>query len=312
MKRSSWLCGLAVIAAWGCTELEEPQIENDSVEIFVPRDSLRTAIATQLFYWYDVEGAARYELQIVTPSFDRIDQLVLDTNITGNKFEFTLQPGTYEWSVRAYNFTSSTGYTVHTLFIDSTSSLEDQDLVLVRPSDKDTSNKDMKILQWQGLYNADGYDVEIWQPDFSGQLLDSRSTVSDSAHWRAGGEGNYKWRIQAVNSQSHTPWASRSFFIDTTKPAPPLLQSPPQGQFFNSVPIDFEWKRGFNDGSSLSDTFYLANDSNFIQIRRRIYSQDLEATIDTLSKGIYYWGVRSFDKAGNHGHWSETRQFTLQ
>ncbi len=127
MKTHKLLIAILSIGGFtSCSTWQEKQIDEETVEVFLPRDSLRTDIATQLFYWYHVEGAEKYELQIVSPSFDRIDRLVLDTNVSDNKFEFTLQPGTYEWSIRAYNFSSSTGYTVYGLYIDSTLDLSNQ------------------------------------------------------------------------------------------------------------------------------------------------------------------------------------------
>lgn len=315
MKRRiyKWLGVIfGIVITGACSEFQEPQIDNAAVEIFVPRDSLHTDIATQLFYWYHVEGAAKYELQIVTPSFDRIDRLVLDTNISGNKFEFTLQPGVYEWSVRAYNFSSSTGYTVHTLFIDSTLDLTNQQIILIKPNDRDTSNRMNWVFSWQDLYNAEEYHFELWQPDFNGQLVEGQNTSQNSVDLSLPQDGSYSWRVNGSNSQGQTVFASRQFYFDSSGPLEPQLTNPPQGQFFNSPPINFSWQQGADNGSSLRDTLYLATDSSFTNLRRRIYSADRLATIDTLSPGIYYWRVRSFDKAGNSGAFSTSRQFTLQ
>lgn len=313
MKNIKIAAGIGLIVGLvSCSEWQEPQIDSSKVEVFVPRDSLRTDIATQLFYWYDVKGAAKYELQIVTPSFDRIDRLVLDTNITGNKFEFTLQPGTYQWSVRAYNFSSTTGYTTQFIFIDSTLDLNNQKLVLLKPANRDTSNQMKKLFSWQNLYNVEHYRFEVYQPDFSGQLVYSKDTPDDTITYHLPLEGNYEWRVKGVNSGSSTVFTSRELYIDTTPPLAPILKSPAKGIFLSGINVDFEWNKAVKTGSSTHDTLYLANDSNFVSLRRKIYSVNGRATADTLSNGIYYWKVRSFDKAGNIGSFSNFRQFTKQ
>ncbi len=303
---------VSFFAVYSCSTWQEPQIDEESIEIFIPRDSLRTDQFSQLFYWYHVEGAEKYELQIVTPSFDRIDRLILDTNVTDNKFEFTLTPGTYEWSLRAYNFSSSTGYTVRTLFIDTTTNLAIQKVLLQSPPDRDTTNLTARNFRWQSLYNADNYLFEIYQPTINGQLIHSEKATGNFLNYDVKGEGAFEWHVRAQNTSGQTGFSTRGFYVDTTAPLMPILQKPAVGVFLPPGNIDFEWTRATNTGSSVFDTLYVATDSSFTNIRRKVYSKTGKATADTLSNGIYYWGVRSFDRAGNSGTLSLSRQFTVQ
>lgn len=296
-----------------CTEWEEPQVDEEQVYVLTPRDSLKTEVATQLFYWYGVEGATQYELQVVTPGFDRIDRLVLDTNIAGTKFWFTLSPGEYEWSIRAYNNSSSTAYTVHRLYIDSTLNLSNQQVILKRPSDNDTSNNDLQLFEWQSIYNADSYRFELWKNSFAGDPVLFRDTPKDTLLYRLSGEGRFVWRVRAENITSNTVYSNRDFYVDTTAPNTPVLQQPDNGEVLTSSdPLDFQWTRGAQSGSSIRDTFFLATDPNMTDLREKFEVKGMVLSMDTLSSGIYYWRVRSYDKAGNTSNYSSIRQFTIQ
>ena len=115
----------------------------DRVNVLTPRDSLRTSVVTQQFFWYQVDDAIDYEIQIVSPSFDQIDRFIVDTIITKNKISFTLTPGNYQWSVRAFNNSSASPYTTSNLFIDSTIDLTTQTLQLSSPKANDTPTRPM-------------------------------------------------------------------------------------------------------------------------------------------------------------------------
>lgn len=302
---------LAILAG-ACSTWQEEQINEAVVEIFVPRDSLQTNIATQLFYWYHVSGATKYELQIATPTFDKIDRLVLDTNVTGNQYELTLSPGSYEWRVRAFNGSSATDFTVSRLYIDSTLDLTNQTVVLLNPLDRDTSNRGSYSFKWQKLYNADSYQFELFQPDRFGQLIHSKEVISDNLNFSPETQGSFEWRVKAMNSTSQTVFFEREFYRDATPPLAPSLQSPANNAMLSGATINFTWQSD-RTGSSIKDTLFLSTDSSFGGVPyAKYYSPNEEAVADTLSTGVYYWRVRSYDKAGNIGAWSTSRKFTAQ
>jgi hypothetical protein len=280
--------------------------------VLTPRDSLRTDVVSQLFFWYEVADAIDYELQIVSPSFSSINRFVLDTIVTTNKVQFTLTPGTYQWSVRALNNSSATDYTTHTLFVDSTIDLTTQTIVLLNPPNQDTTPELSKTFSWQSLYNAENYRFELWQPDESGQQVLLRSTTIDSVEYVATDEGAYLWKVRGENFLTNTIFSERTFYIDTTSPNTPALQEPDSGSVVDDTNIDFRWTRGTNTGSSLTDTMFLATDANMQNISQVIISKINIVVIDTLSDGLYYWRVRSSDAAGNVSDYSQTHSFTRQ
>jgi hypothetical protein len=103
-----------------CIDIFEADLSSSAVDLIAPADSLTTISNSQRFWWNNVEGALWYELQVARPSFSEVSELNLDTLIEKNNFQFSLQPGVYHWRVRAYNGSSTTGYTENMLqIIDS-------------------------------------------------------------------------------------------------------------------------------------------------------------------------------------------------
>ncbi len=310
MNRSLILFGLALVLLSACTEFQERQLQQDIVEVFIPRDSLRTDIATQQFYWYEVEGAIDYEFQIAEPDFAGINRLITDTITTSTRINISLQPGEYEWRVRAFNNSSATSYTSRKLFIDSTLNLSNQELVLISPSDQDTFNDPNQNLEWQSLYNAESYDLDLAAGSSFGSILQTWTTTSPRQDVSLSTEGNYLWRVRARNSSSSSPYSSRSFYLDTTAPGQPILISPSNRQSLSASPINFQWQRQSVGVSSVRDSLIISQDSLFFQIHLNLSLSTNSFSIDTLSSGDYYWRVRTADKAGNLGAYSDTYRFT--
>ncbi len=94
----------------GCeTALEKP-LEKDFVILLSPKDSLVTSTTSQTFYWDLLDGAAEYQLQVVSPRFNAIERLIKDTIMNGNQFTIELAKGDYEWRVRGLNYSSASRF----------------------------------------------------------------------------------------------------------------------------------------------------------------------------------------------------------
>lgn len=102
----------------GCeTALEKP-LEKDSVILLSPKDSLLTSTISQTFYWELLDGAAEYQLQVVSPGFSAIERLIKDTVMNGTQFTIDLAKGDYEWRVRGLNYSSASRFSkINTLYI---------------------------------------------------------------------------------------------------------------------------------------------------------------------------------------------------
>jgi hypothetical protein len=292
-----------------CTLIQEPSVEGETVEVIVPRDGLHSEIATQLFFWYHVNGAIDYELQLVTPSFNRIDRFLLDTLVSGDKFEYTLLPGEYEWRIRALNFSSSTPFTYHKLFIDSTSDLSNQQLILQTPATRDTTAATTLNFSWLPLYNAEEYELELWSPAIGQNRIFNQSTITPEFSYALSATGAFEWRVRAKNEGSASMYESRNFYVDRTAPTAPLLSTPQNNAQVTGDTVYFSWLRDQSGGSSIRDTLYLATDSTFTQLSK-YYSKGTRLDLSGVPSGSFFWKLKSRDKAGNSSAFSLTRRFT--
>jgi len=103
-----------------CTEIIEPSVAKRNVRLLAPANNYQTNRPETSFWFEPVEDALKYRLQVVSPSFDSIGQLVLDTLISNNRFTQSMEPGQYQWRVRAENgssespFSQPWGFTIKT------------------------------------------------------------------------------------------------------------------------------------------------------------------------------------------------------
>jgi microcompartment protein CcmK/EutM len=95
--------GVALLTLASCTETLEPLLTGQKVTLMAPVNHAVSADTTQTFAWDSVGSAVAYELQVVTPGFDSIVTVALDTLVRTNRFDIPLGPGTYQWRVQARN-----------------------------------------------------------------------------------------------------------------------------------------------------------------------------------------------------------------
>ena len=87
----------------GCDDFFEKDLTGKQVNLVAPGDSVVTSVASQLFLWEELPGAAAYRLLIVVPDFRHMEYCLLDTLIEDYRFEYLLPAGTYTWGIRAEN-----------------------------------------------------------------------------------------------------------------------------------------------------------------------------------------------------------------
>lgn len=105
MRRNRSLAMLFILSAsfLGCEEVLEKPLDEKKAVLVAPKDQLQTTTLEHVFHWEEMEGATKYQLQIVTPAFDDIEMFVEDTTVTHLYFSKTLTAGKYQWRVRAKN-----------------------------------------------------------------------------------------------------------------------------------------------------------------------------------------------------------------
>ena len=309
MKHNKYIFLLGLIPALlfqGCEAFIETDLKEEIVVLRSPPDGLTTTISTQTFWWNYVDGADRYSLQIVSPSFSYTERLILDTLIEQNKYSFSLIPGTYEWGVSAMNYSSQTLYSVHRLVIDSTNDISQETIFLVEPATNDTTNDTTIRFKWMPLYNAEDYNFQLF---FNGNMFVSYNWLFDTiTQVLDQGDGSYEWKVRGQNAFSNTAYSLRLLYLDTTPPNKPILLQPVNESVLADTIISFGWDRGLETGSSIKDSIYIYVDQfpGSILVAKLV---NQPAYSDSLGPGEYYWRVRSLDAAGNKSNYSDIGHF---
>jgi hypothetical protein len=96
----------------GCNEVFEQNLNNQVVVLETPVDSLVSDNPSIVFSWNQMDASTFYVIQLASPGFDSLGSILLDTTISQNFYLGSLDSGTYQWRVRAYNSTSTTPFTV--------------------------------------------------------------------------------------------------------------------------------------------------------------------------------------------------------
>ncbi|MCC8035831.1 MAG: hypothetical protein LIO77_07885 [Rikenellaceae bacterium] len=109
MKKISSILLVGIFIAVSCGEIFEKNIENKTVEVISPAHGVAVAEGETTFLWREVVSATHYHITIVSPDFATSSRVVVDTIMPDTvlkRFAFThrLDPGNYQWNIRAWNF----------------------------------------------------------------------------------------------------------------------------------------------------------------------------------------------------------------
>lgn len=289
--------GFALIEVSSCTkDFVSVDLSKQSVNIMAPANNVVATSYSQTFWWEELEGADKYNLQIVKPSFAAIQNVILDTLVKSHQFAYTLQPGVYQWRLRAQNNASKTDWVVRTLTIDSSQNLSGQTLLLISPVDNFFTNNLVQNFSWFAMPNATGYVFQIVSQ--SGVPIGNPQSITTTATTNTFSiEGTYKWRVYAQNNLSVSPYAERTIIIDTTAPAVPFITFLPLNDTTTSNPIHLSWN---SVESSATYRVLISSDSTFGGVIKDTLTSNIFYNFYNSTTGhYYYWKIRAIDVAGN-------------
>lgn len=296
-----------------CKEFLEPSLIHESVVLLAPNSNMETNNYQLTFWWEAQQNALSYRLQVVNTDFGNIQKLVLDTLVKTNKFTHTLDPGKYQWRVRAENGSSHTPYTMQS-FIVHPSSLTSQVVQLITPlNNLFTSNPEVQLV-WLSLFGATQYRIQLDNHNFVDEnaLLLNMVTNNLSYIKMLSNEGTYQFRVRAENSNENSKWSmARNLIYDVTPPNQVTLTEPLNNKTVTK-PVSLIWSPIID-----AEKYELA-----------IYKNDLTTSFSTaypmlLNTNSYLfsagdsnetigWRVRAIDKAGNKGAFSDLFRFSIQ
>lgn len=296
----------------GCSEFMEEPVTDAVPELLSPGDHAETGKYVLDFMWEPVEHAMEYRLQIVTPSFDSVAFYLADTVVQGHRHTLTLEPGKYQWRLRAQNGSSASMYVSRSLTVYR-SDLSGQRILQKSPAHDYLTGEPQTDFSWEPIFGVTAYVLQLDTNNFSNEdtLVANEITPMTAITYSLPKEGEYQWRVKGVNDTAQTQWSNaRTILYDATPPLPPVLWSPDSNQQVPR-PVRLQW-RPATDANHYLVYVYRADSTIFDpnqfpqSVRDTTYSFDGGSRREAL-----LWRVRAVDRAGNTSEYSAWRRFIL-
>lgn len=96
----------------------DTDISDQVVTYISPAAGVTAAPGNVVFLWEALAGARNYRVQIVSPTFDAISDIVFDSVTTDDRVSVALDSGQYEWQVLGINNSSQTERVSRKLLVD--------------------------------------------------------------------------------------------------------------------------------------------------------------------------------------------------
>lgn len=293
-----------------CISCEEILIVQDiskkEVVLVAPGNNVTLTFSGVTLSWETVKDANKYRIQIASPNFEAPQQLVLDTLISKNSFTRQLTIGKYEWRVKAVNSAYETAYSKRSFEILNNDDFQKNTVVLLSPVNNLTTKTVLQKLSWDAILGTSSYQLQVL--DENNILVKEQSTATTFIDYTFA-EGKYTWKIRASNGTVQTLYTSRSILVDTKAPNTPTPTSPANASTTTNTAISFQWNRTPIAGSTEKDSIYVYTESALTNLNFK--DKAVSPYSKTLTKGTYYWFVRSFDEAGNQSPRSTVFNFTI-
>ncbi|QKJ31055.1 hypothetical protein HQ865_15265 [Mucilaginibacter mali] len=309
---------LAVFIAAGlnsCKDIIEPSLKDRSITPEAPANGYNSANYNVNFWWDEVDDALKYRLQVVSPKFDSVGTLVLDTVVKTNKFTINLNPGEYQWRVRAENGSSQTVYSTPKSFRILYSSIKQQQVKLGSPGNGLLTNQAGVAFQWGDVYGATKYHLQIDTNSFSDEntLVYNQVIPGQQFNFSFPKDQTYQWRVRAENDTAQALWSTISqITYDHTPPPKVVLSLPAKGQTVNS-PVTLQWNSALTAAKYKLYVFKADSVTAYNATFPVLLSNTSYVFTPTSNPGgTIYWKVSGIDAAGNEGPTSDIRSFVLQ
>jgi hypothetical protein len=297
-----------------CKEFIEPSINKRQVQLNAPANQYQSTSYTVNFWWNDVEDALSYRLQVVTPKFDSIGALIIDTLVKGTKFSLTMDPGNYEWRVKAENGSSQTNYSTPQGFTVLASSLTGQTITLSAPANNTLTTQAAVTFKWGALYKATKYHLQIDSNNFADENTVVKDQVIPGQQFAFSFPRNqvYQWRVRAENETEQSKWSAINLVTyDNTPPAIVILNQP-QNNATISLPVNLTWNT-VATAAKYKLSVYKSDSSTPYNNTFPVLLSTTSFSFNAGNAGDHvFWKVSAIDAAGNEGQSSELRGFVLQ
>lgn len=305
---------LGVIILGACSMFFEEDVEAEEIILLAPLDNAFTEVLSHTFWWATIPGTSSYRLQIVTPSFEHTELLLLDSLMEGDKFDFSLYPGEFEWRVRGENSAYNTKWSAASIVIYSSDDLTRQKVGLTSPAENAFSNMESYVFSWEELAKVNTYRFKIYVEEWGLNLsLDSLGITSTSLMLDGFDEGVFFWGVQAANDVSETQFSTRRLVVDRTSPNKPVLVEPLNNVVLSDSTVVFKWNSNDPVWTKVTDRlviFEKKNGSGDVEVFSGTYTTK-SAKVNLFRGKKYGWKIDSRDQAGNISEHSDEGVFSI-
>ena len=305
---------IVLLSFSACKDFIEPSISKRPVTLKAPSDKYQSANYNINFWWDEVEDAISYRLQVVTPGFDTIGGLIADTLVKGNHFTLTLDPGEYQWRVKALNGSSETAFSTANNLVIVPSSLTAQTVILGSPANNTVTNQGTVLFKWGTLFGATSYHLQVDTNNFAdlNHILADQTIPGQQYSFRFPKDLSYQWRVRAESASEQSKWSAiNTITFDATAPAGVALSSPQNNEVVNK-PVSLQWTKST---AAANYKLYVYKDDS-TTLYNNTFPVLLNATSYNFTLGTsgerIYWQVSTLDAAGNESVPSELRSFLIQ
>ena len=276
------------------------------------KDAVENSL-TQTFTWTQPEPDFIYHLQIDSETSFSSPYIREDLSVLENSYTYNFPAnGTYYWRVRArdaaYNWSPWS---------------ENYKLIILAPAGqpKPSSptnggviNDNTPTFKWAIGFNADNHRLLIDDDNYFSSPIENRILGATSNEYTPADEnyladGNYSWKVVAINEAGENESAVWTFIVDTIPPGEPTLLAPDNGGTVRDSTPTFDW-------SSVTDAgeyeLWVDDSSDFsLPEILEIISTDAFTPAMDLPDGNYFWRVRAYDAANNAGDFSPVWSFVI-
>lgn len=302
------------LSLFGCKDFIEKNISGETPVLILPANNDTIGANPVHIKWEALEGATKYHIEIVSPSFASIQTFPLDSIVSGTNFFFSLDSAQFEIRITALN----AGFKSHPsaikrFWVGTSQGGSSGGVTLTSPAAGAYYNESFPgSFSWntQGLGAVSSCTFELHDTElFSGTLLDIADQLTSSGISSLNGtelpEGAYSWGVKAyLLGNGETNYSKRVFYIDKTPPGSGTPSFPANNGTASSGSVTFSWDLPEDDGeiqSPVGGKVELSTFQNFATIYKSGSSTGTSVIIQNVASGTYYWRVILKDEAGNQG-----------
>jgi hypothetical protein len=263
------------------------------------------------FYWEEVSGADRYQIQICPSAGCANPVFSHETYVDRYTPIQTLADGVWYWRVRAHDSDGWGDYSSSWMFTKSWLDYGSLRPVLQEPPDTTVEFFEYPIFSWSAVPGAAYYLIEIARDAGFSDVAYNETTIK-ATHTPANrlDRGDYYWRVTPVDRRNNYGDASdvRHFFMDYLQV--PTLLAPADASHQTFTP-EFRWT-----AAKAADEYHLqvstVQDFSFTVLDVTPNNTRFTPLDNLENDKEYYWRVAARDQTGTDGPWSEVRSFYME